>query len=194
MSFFRTRKRRLAAAAALLLLLLLLGAVRFARTDPHVAKVQELRKQLAGDAGRRLTEQQRREGWRQLRDEMKQLTPRQRRELSAERRQRSTERLRRFAKMSKAERAAFLDAEINRMEALRRQWQNRAAGGRGAGGAGQGGGPGGRFGRSAEDRERWRKERLDETTPEERALRADFFKALSDRRQQRGLGGGPFGR
>jgi hypothetical protein len=194
MRFFRTRRRRLL-AAALLLLLLLLGAVHVARPDPHLAKVRELRQQLAGDAGRRLTERQRREGWRRLRDELKQLSPRQRRELSAERRQRSTERLRRFARMSKAERAAFLDAEINRMEALRRQGRGGPGGGRGgAFGAGPAGGAGGRAGRSAEDRERWRKQRLDETTPEERALRAEFFKALADRRQQRGMGGGPFGR
>ena len=190
MWFFRTRRRRLL-AAALLLLLLLLGAVHVARPDPHLAKVRALRQQLAGGAGRRLTEQQRREGWRQLRDELKQLSPRQRGALSAERRQRSTERLRRFAKMSKAERAAFLDVEINRMEALRRQGRGGPGGGRGgAFGAGPAGGAGRRAGRSAEDRERWRKQRLDETTPEERALRSEFFKALADRRQQRG----PFGR
>jgi hypothetical protein len=196
MRFFRTRTRRLLAGAALLLLLL--GVAHVARPDPHLAKVRDLRQQLTGDAGRRLTEQQRREGWRQFREEMKRLSPQQRRALSAERRQRSVERLRRFAKMSKAERAAFLDAEINRMEALRRQRQGGVGGGRGgpggAFGAGPGGGAAGRSGRSAEDRERWRKQRLDETTPEERALRAEFFKALSDRRQQRGVGGGRFGR
>jgi hypothetical protein len=193
MRLLQTRKRRLAAAALLLLLLLLL--FRVARPDPHLAKIKELRQQLAGEAGRRLTAQQRREGWKQLRDELKQLSPRQRRELSAERRKRATERLRRFARLSKAERRAFLDAEINRMEGMRRQRSSGAGGGRGGfGGPGPGGGPAGRAGWSAEDRERWRKQRLDETTPEERALRADFFKALSDRRQQRGLGAGPFGR
>ena len=48
---------------------------------------------------------------------MQQLSPRQRQELSQERRQRAKTEMDRYFKLPKREQLAYLDAQINRMEA-----------------------------------------------------------------------------
>src|SRR5947209_3557054 len=98
MNFFRKRKR---AALALLLLLLLAGGGwvwSATRADPGVERAKDLRSQLAGEAGRQLSPEQRRERRRQLGEEMRNLSPGQRRELMGDRRKESRERLNRFFK------------------------------------------------------------------------------------------------
>jgi hypothetical protein len=200
------RKRIRWALLALLLLLLLLlglGARKRVQASRQEAKVKELRGRLTGEAGRKLSPDQRREAWRQLRRETEKLSPRQRKALAAGRRKAFRDRLGRFFKLPPKERLAELDRDIQRLEEARRRWQASRASG--AGGPGQawgagpagGGGPGGRGrGRamSWEDRQRMRKQRLDDSTPEERAQRAEYFRLLQQRRQQLGLGGGfPWG-
>ena len=191
-----SRKHKRTALATLALLLLLLGILaaylRF-RPDPQVEKVKEMRDQLAGEAGRQLSPEERRERWQQLRQEMQQLSPKQRREVWADRRQASRERLARFSRMSPAERVAFLDEQIRRMEAARRQRQ-ASGGGAGAGNSQGPGGSRGRPGLSSEQRDQLRRNRLDNTTPQERQQRADYFRQLADRRLQLGLPARPFGR
>ena len=61
-----------------------------------------------------------------------------------------------------------------------------------AGGPSSGGGP--PRGGTEEDRNRWRKNMIDRTTPEERARYAEYRRAMEERREQRGLTtGGPPG-
>lgn len=64
----------------------------------------------------------------------------------------------------------------------------------GGGGGGQGGGGGGGRPRAGaeEDRNRWRKKMIDNTTPLERARYTEYRRAMEERREQRGLpSGGP---
>jgi hypothetical protein len=180
------RGRRLVQALALLVAaLLLLGAAQRFRAQARVNKVRGLRDRLAG---RDLSEEERREAWRKMREEVGKLSPRQRAGLREDRRKASRERLASFFKMSPAEKQAYLDEQIDRMEEMRKRWQSQG----GQRGNGPGGPPGDRRSLSPEERNQRRKNWLDQTTPEERAQRAEFFKALSLRRQQRGLTGWGF--
>jgi hypothetical protein len=202
----RTRKG-LVVLALLLLLLSAAGLLARLRADRQLARVKDLRNQLAGPAGRQLTREQRREGWQRLRKEVQRLSPAQRRMLFDERRKQQRERLAKFFKLSPEERLAELDRRIDRMEAMRQQWEARRAArdsGRSPDGAGNGSGAGGTSTgtatngpggpppwrgrpRSDEERNQRRKEWLARTTPEERAQRAEYFKLLAQRREQRGL-------
>ena len=180
MSFITNRKRIAWATGLLASLLTVLLVLHFLRPDPQLVRVLELRRQLA-DRG--LTPEQRREVGRQLGQEVRQLSAEQRRELAKDRSRGFREQMDRFFKLSRREQVAFLDQQIDRTETQRRQQPTAAA---------APGNAGGQRSLSTEDRERRRKERLDQSTPEERAQRAEFFRQLNDRRQQRGLP--PFGR
>jgi hypothetical protein len=94
--------------------------------------------------------------------------------------------------MSPKDKTRHLDRMIKEME-QRRQARQAQGGGRGQGPPG--GGPNGPWGprdRSASSRDASRQERLDNTTPAERAQMTQFFRDLNARRQQLGLptGGG----
>jgi hypothetical protein len=187
-----------------LVILLLFGVAfsgyRTLRTDPNVRKIRDLRNELA--AGTNLTPEQRREKFQQIRETMEKLPPakreQMRREMADEGRQRFEASLRRYASLSQQEKTRYLDQQIDRMEAARRQ-RSQAQGGSGppAGspvvfGASPNAGrpPGNPKGgppQSAEDREKKRKQRIDETTPEFRALRDLYSRDMQARRQQRGL-------
>jgi hypothetical protein len=178
MNPFRSPKRIAVVAGTLLVMAGSIWAVWHFWPNRHLARAQELRGQLAGDAGRSLSAEERRELWSQLRAEAKKLSPEERRNLWREQQQK---RMKEYFALSGQEKVAFLDAQINRMEQWRRE--QAQAGGDGAPAWGQQK----RF-LSPEDRDKRRRERLDLTTPEERAMRHEFFKDLQARRQQRGLG------
>jgi len=194
------RKRRWYRLSALLLLLLLgYGTFRAVRPDPNLKKVKQLREDFAAHA-KEWTPGQRQEKGKQMRDALARLSPGQRDALAAEGRQRFQQDLERYAKMSAADRTRYLDERIDQSERMRQQFgrQNPAGtgprpsgGGPGSGtfaaGPGGSGRPGGRPSASPEERERRRKERLDQTTPEFRALMDRFRKDMNARRQQRGL-------
>ncbi len=191
----------------LVLLLLLFGTAysgyRKFRTDPNIRKIRDLRKELA--SGSNLTSEQRQDKFRQIRETMEKLPPERRdqmrKEMAEEGRRRFEAELRRYASLSPQEKTRYLDQQIDRMEAARRQWQQAQGGSAPRGsspvvfGASPGGGrpfggpPGGRNGQSlsAEQKETRRRERLDQTTPEFRALRDQYFRDMQARRQQRGL-------
>jgi len=59
-------------------------------------------------------------------------------------------------------------------------------GGPGGGPGGPGGGPGGPRGNTEEDRNRWRKNIIDSTTPEQRAQYTEYRRAMEARREQLG--------
>lgn len=185
------RKRRWYRLAALLLLLLLgYGTFRAVRPDPNLKKVKQLREEFTAHA-KDWTPDQRQQKGREMRTAMEKLSPEQRRALAAEGRQRFQQDLERYRRMNQSEKVHYLDERINQMEKMRQQMAQLGAGGpRPGGGPGTfGAGPGGsgRPSMSEEDRDRRRKERLDQTTPEFRALMDQFRKDLAARRQQRGL-------
>jgi len=78
-------------------------------------------------------------------------------------------------------------------EARRQQWaQRQASGDQQAGQRGGGGGPGRGRGRSSteEQRNEWRKRRLDNGSPQGRAQRDEYRRLMRERREQLGLSGG----
>jgi hypothetical protein len=90
-----------------------------------------------------------------------------------------------------------LDEDIDRMEQMRQQWdQRRGQNSNQAAASGQGGrGP---RDWTPERRDARRRHFLDNTTPRERAELAAYFEAVQKRRKERGLpdlpGRGPWGR
>jgi hypothetical protein len=175
----REHKRLVKWMAALAFLAVTGWAVWYFWPDPQLAEARELRAQLTGENGRSLTPEKRRELWGQLRHTMDQLSPEQRRTLGAEQRKARQQQLADYFKLSPEERKAYLDRQIDRMEALRREMNPMRAQNGNAPFAGQ-------RPRTPEERDR-----LDATTPDERAQRAEFFRDLQTRRQERGLGGSP---
>jgi hypothetical protein len=184
------------------------GAYRYFRPDDQLAKVRELGSQLR-TAARQMPGDQRRQLGKELRDEMRKLNPEQRRELREDRQDRWRQQMRKFFQLSKEDQTTYLDRLIKQGEERRQRWQNRndnnpqaeerrqrsqeqnANGDRA--GRGRRGGNG-----SPEERESRRKQALDRSTPEDRAMRAEFRKMMQERRQQLGLptqgGGGGRGR
>ena len=185
-----TRKQVLTAAAVLAALLLALALWRF-RPDPQLAKVKALQQDLARTAADNADPAERRRRWEEFNRERQKLSPSQRKDLFAEFRKRRQAEIDRYSKMSKADKTGWLDRQIDWEEQARR---SRAAN-RGAGGPPRPPGPGGpgQGNLSAEDRENRRKERLDSTTPEERAESDQLRKDLAARRAQRGLPPAPWG-
>jgi len=176
-------KRRWVRRTGLLLLLLFLmfGLYRAIRPDPNLRKVKQLREQFAQN--KTLTPEQRGE----MRDAMARLSTGQREALAAEGRQRFEDQLRHYSQMTPAEKARHLDEQIKRGERMRQQLGQRPQ-------TPGGGGPGPRGGnQSPDEREKRRKERLNQTTPEFRALMDQYRKDMAARRQQLGLPatGGP---
>jgi hypothetical protein len=180
----RKRRRRLL-LALLLLLCLFYGGYRAFSHDPALDDVHTLRQELANPE---LTAEQRREKFRELRAAMEKLTDEQRSEerkaMAAAGRKRFEAEMKRYAQMSRTEKTRYLDEQIDRQEQRRRQAQANQAAGRSGTGP-QGNSP--RPTQSPEERERRRKQMLDDTTPEFRASMDQYTKDMQARRQQRGL-------
>jgi hypothetical protein len=168
-----------------LLLLLTFGLYRAIRPDPNLKKVKQLREEFAAQ-GKNWTPEQRQEKGREMRAALANLSPTQREKLAAEGRQRFEEQLRRYAQLSPAEKVRHLDEQIRRGEQMRQQFAAQRPPGSGPNGFAAGPrGPN----LSPEERERRRKERLNNTTPEFRALMDQYRKDMTARRQQLGLPG-----
>jgi hypothetical protein len=143
------------------------------RPDSKVAHARELGKQLAD---RTLSPDQRRELGKQFREATQQLSPEQRGELFKDRREAFNKRIADYFKKSQADQIAQLDEDIKRMDQFRGQRSGN-------------GGPANNavINSSAEDRDLRKRRRLDQSTPEGRAQRAEYFKQLNDRRRQLGI-------
>ncbi len=100
-------------------------------------------------------------------------------------------------------RRAELDRQIDQEEIMRKAFEAGSAlmggdrgqrgGGTAGGGAGGRGGPGGGGpppNGSQEDRNRWRKNMIDRTSPEDRARYTEYRRAMEKRREERGLPAG----
>jgi hypothetical protein len=180
-----TRRRVTLAVCVLLLLLLGLAAYALA-PDRQLAKVKQMRAELTGEAGRSLSPEQRRQKWEQLRRESEKLSPAQRNELGREQRERFQAEMNRFFKMSKKEQNAYLDSQIDRMEAFRKRMAQQG-GARPGQFAGGGAFMASRSSGNPEDREQRRRQRLDNSTPEQRAQMDLFRKMMNQRRSERGF-------
>jgi hypothetical protein len=96
------------------------------------------------------------------------------------------------------QRRAELDRQIDQEEIMRKAFEagsavvNAVGGGRQRSSGGGGGGGGPPRGGSQDDRNRWRKNMIDRTTPAERERYSEYRRAMEERRQERGLpSGGP---
>jgi len=176
MKLFSDRRRVVRLGTGLALLLILGLVLWFFWPNPHIARAEALRDQL-GQEG--LTSEQRGELFGRLRQEMRKIPAEERANLWREQRQKQMEA---YRGLSDKEKKAYLDRMIDRMQQWRQQMQ--------ANGNTLNGPQAGWRRLSQEERDQRRKARLDWTTPEDRAERAQFRHDLQVRMQQRGFGGG----
>jgi hypothetical protein len=183
------RHRRLAWGLSLVLLLIGTWSLW---PDRRLAQVKALRQELFSAETKKLPAEQRKDKWQALRQATEKLSAAQKQQLAREGQQRFEQELYRYAKMSKPAQTAWLDQQINRTQAMR----NKAP--KVAGQAVQAGKKKGpmlaqnRKPTSAEERERRHKQRLDDTTPEFRALMDRYRKDLQARMSMRGLPPSPW--
>jgi hypothetical protein len=185
-------KKKLTVVAAVVVLLLFF-LFWDGGPDEAVGKVKEMQDALFGPSAQKLSPAERRERLDELKKAQRELTPEQRKELWAGSRERKKAELARYARMASAEKRQWLDERIKRSETVRKSASKdggkggpgRTGGAPAGDNAGGGAGPGG--GKSFEDRERFRKQMLDATTPEERATMDMIRKDMAARRAQLGL-------
>lgn len=175
----RSKKRRVTLAAAVILAL-----VWLLWPDRQMARVRAIQAEL-GDAA--LTDEQRRDKFRELREAMNKLSPAQRDQMRDGQRDRMTDELKRYAALSPLEKRQYLDKRIDRDEEMRRRMSQPGAQPKAGTGGPPGGGPRGGGGGTPEDRERRRSAMLDRTTPEFRGLMDQMRRDMDARRKQRGL-------
>jgi hypothetical protein len=191
--------------ALVLLLLGVAGAGRYLGPARQMARVRELRDDLRSEAVRNLPDDERRDRWRQFGEEMKKLTEEQRNELGQEREQEFLKEVASYFTLSRPEQVAYLDRQIDRMEAGRKRWEaaraaravQKAKEESSGAAPSPSAGPKGRGDRppaTAEEKDRRRRDRLDRHTPEQRAQLVEYRRQFDARRQQRGLPASPWGR
>lgn len=194
-----------------LLVVLGIAAVAYALLpagpDPDVVRVQQMQEKLF-DPNAKMSDDDRMKGFREMGEASRNLTDEQRMQIMRE--NPMAKRMRQsvvdYFDLPEKDRVALLDKHIDEMEKMRKDFAKRmkdrqAKGGGPPGGFGGGppgggpGGPRGAGGPSGSDRNERAKKMLDNTSPQERAMFGEYFKQMSDRRQQRGLPpmGGPFG-
>jgi len=176
-------------------LLVVVAGVAWAmlRPDPRVEEIKALQQEMF--ANRESMDDDQRQ---QVREQMEQaregLSEGQRQELRQQMRQTGMammeQRMDDFFALSEQDRIARLDEDIERMESMRQQFEQRrrereangeAPRGEGRRGEGRGRGPGG-----GDGEERF-KRILDHTTPEMRAKFTAYMQALNERREEMGL-------
>ena len=199
-------------ALALLLMLLVLfvawfmGWLRFA-TDPRVLEIQrmqtEMRESLFKNGGpRTLTEASTAmASMGQVRAKIEALPPDLKRQVERSGgnffRSAMRARVDAYFALPADKRRAELDRQIDQEEMMRKAAElvGLGRGREGSGGSGdaapRGGPP---RSSSEEDRNRWRKQIIDNTTPEQRAEYVEYRQAMEQRRQQRGMPASPWGR
>ena len=183
-------RRRWRCLAALLLLLLIGGMVWAVRPDPHLARVQELQKELAN--AKDLSPDDRKAKFQELRDQMKHLSDDQKWELASPFLEKQKAEMDRYFALAPKEKVKYLDEKIDQSEKMRKEWEKKGVQSKSGGGgmpatAPVGLGGGGPKQRSNEEIEKRRKDMLNRTTPEERAHTDQFREEMNDRRRRRGL-------
>jgi hypothetical protein len=164
-------RRSLYAGIGVVLVLLLVGLFLRLRSELRMRHFRELQQAL-----RNAPPEQRAAKFEELRDTMRSISQRDRERMMADGRKRFEREMIRYTKLSKDEKQKYLDERIDRSQRF----------------SSPGGGPPPNFtgGRnrnmSAEERDRRRKERLDQTSPEFRAAMDQFRRDMENRRRQRG--------
>jgi hypothetical protein len=176
-SFLGNHKRLFLGGAVIVLIAVVAFLYWRSGPDPQVEHVRALGKQLADNE---LSASQRQEVRKQFREEVRQLAPEQRRDLFKDRREAFQKRIADYFKKPRQEQIAQLDQDIKRMDEFLRQRQQDPTAQANNLGTWRGG--------NSEDRDLRRRERLDQSTPQERAQRAEYFRQLNERRQQLGMG------
>jgi hypothetical protein len=187
----------------ILTVLILLPSVAFAGywfyvRDPDWNLALELRDKIQQQRDSGASRDEMRETYGQLRDVAEKLTPAQQRELrnSSDRGRGFERRISEYFELPADQRVAVLDKQIDEFENMRKEWEKRRAqgnNGQARGGEGRGpGGPGGPGDRGNEPRQQRSRtdrlrERLDNSTPQQRAQMSEYFTQMQDRRKQRGL-------
>jgi hypothetical protein len=138
---------------------------------------------------------------------MEQLPESTRREMWQEQRaqfqQRMDEQMKKVMLLPPNQRAAEIDKQIDEMEKRRKQWEQRRQQQQASAGAGAGNQSGRGDRQRGAGRQRTpdptgkanlerTKRRLDNSTPEQRALREEYRRLVDNRRQQRGLPANPW--
>src|SRR5262245_20302007 len=159
------------AAICVVLLLLLIGILFRLRAEWRVRHVRELQQAL-----RNAPPEQRAAKFQELRATMQSVPQRDRERMAADGRKGFEQEMIRYTKLSKQEKQKYLDERIDRSQRFRQQ----------NGSPNFGGWPR-TNNMSAEERDRRRKQRLDQTSPEFRAAMDQFRKDMEARRVQRGL-------
>jgi hypothetical protein len=166
------KHRYLYVAIGLVMVLLAVGLFFRLRRDANLRHVRDLQRAMAN-----ASLQEREPMRQQFRDAMQRLAPSQRQALGEEGRRRFEQSIVNYTKLSKEEKARYLDQQIDRMQQFQRPQNNNTFAAP----------PQNRPPSSSQDRERRRRERLDHSTPEFRAAMDQFRKDMEARRNQRGL-------
>jgi hypothetical protein len=156
--------------------------------DPALAEVKTLQAQLENP---NLSDAEFRAAMEQIRSKTEPLSESSRRLAWQNGRQaferREMSRIDRILAMKPQDRAKALDDEINRMERRRAEWQQRTSQGQTGGQRGGARGSRNRGTPSDEQRISRIRNRLDRSSPEQRAKRTEFARLMNERRAQRGL-------
>jgi exonuclease VII large subunit len=201
--------------ATVLLLLLAGGAGAYYafRTDPQVALVMDLGKQMRNED---LSREDRGKLFGQMREAMDQLTDEQRQQVrqqferNNDWRKREQQKMNEFFAMSKKDQVKQLDKDIDEMVKRRKEWEKRrqerdadrakqqaggAIGGNNGNTGGGNGNRGGGGGGGGGDRGQQRRLSLDSSSASSQAQRAEYGRMMASRMQQRGIPmtGGPGG-
>ena len=164
--------------------------------DPRRTEVEQLQAKLS-EEGQKLPRDEQRKLWQEMRKKMDQLPEAERQEVRRgmweERRVRMEQEMDAFFSLPPEKQKVELDKRIDQMEKWRKDRAARGNGNADRGGGRRGGG--GDRGRNASEQERnkWRKRMLDNTTPKQRAQWRAYRDMMDQRRKERGLperGGG----
>ncbi|MFO0938966.1 MAG: hypothetical protein U0798_20880 [Gemmataceae bacterium] len=172
----------------LLIPLILWQAWRMVSSSRQLAKVRTLQGQMA--QAKDLKPEERQALFKDMRTAMNNLSPAQKKLLSSERQAKQIQELKNYVALSKAEQRKYLDSRINMMQQMTRANQGAGPMGPSGGrnGMGSANGPGGSGGqRSPEQIEHAKRERLDHSSPEFRALNDRFRNDLTQRMRERGI-------
>jgi hypothetical protein len=182
------RRKRLWILALLLLLLAGAYGIRQQRARLRLEHARALAQQASSEQTRKLSERERRALHEQVRAAMSQLDRGQRAQLFQAQRQTRTAELKQLLKLPMRQQNARLEQEIRQAEQRRQQMAQAQIS---AGAGNRSNLPGTSTGRprtvDPAQREARAKQRLDNTTPEERAVWSQYRQLVNQRRSELGL-------
>jgi hypothetical protein len=149
--------------------------------DRRLDQVRAMQKELFGPEAKKLAPDERKSKFAALRLATAAMSPAQTQALVKSGQARFQKEMERYAKLSQKEQMQYLDKQIDNM--------SKGKKGGGQFGQGQGGGFAKKSGKSmsSEERDRMRRQRLDRSTPELRALMDRYRKDLQARMNARGI-------